>query len=248
MKKNVLVVGGSGFIGGAIAKALEEEGCKVFSTSRSGKNGFINLDEIKSGKNGFIRLDVTIPATIEITRLIMNEEAVKLDAIVYAVGDCPKGGFVKELGKRLTDINPAELQKNLDLHVTGLLNVVQGLLPCLKDGGHIIVMSSSVTRLNNEPAFRVPRFLTIGHYAAAISAKDALIGWLRKDQQIVERDIKIDRLAPPAVDSPFHEGTPKEFSPPALLPVAKIVEAVMYALTFDKEQLDVDFTCKFPNQ
>lgn len=234
MKKNVLVVGGSGFIGGAIATALEAEGCKVFRTSST------------AGKEKCARLDVRDLGSIEATAMGFEAAKVQLDAIIYAVGNCPKGGFAEELGKRLTDIDPAELQKNLDLHVTGFLNVVQGLLPCLKDGGHIIVLSSSVTRLNNESAYKVPRFLTIGHYAAAISAKDALIGWLRKDQQILERDIKIDRLAPPAVDSPFHEGTPKEFAPSKLLPVGKIIEAVFYALILETAQMDNDFSCELP--
>lgn len=225
---NVLVIGGSGFIGGAIARELEVQGHKVFKTS------------LTEGRSGCARLDVMDIGSIEATTVAF-ESVGKLDAIVYAVGNCPKGGFMNEINKPLTVIDSSELRKNLELHVEGFLNVVQGLWPLLTDGGHIVVVSSAITRLNDAPA---PPFLTVGHYAAAKAAQDALIGWLRKDQNILEKGIKIHRLAPPAVDSPFHVGTPEQFSPPALLPVGVISSAAVMAL-YMTHNYETDFSSFF---
>jgi len=92
--------------------------------------------------------------------------------------------------------------------------------------------SSAVTRLKG--AF--PPFLQAHYHASVISALDWLIEGMRHDPVMAGMGIKIHRLAPIAVNTPFHTGGPR---PPKLLEVEDVVREVLAALaseeTVDKE-------------
>lgn len=236
---DVLVVGGTGSIGKAVVAALLREGAHVRVLTRYERRARHKLADLLQEYNSKDieddRLDISE------TDVIANKDLWKvhhffhvseedegessLNAIVYTVGHCPPGGFDEAVKTPLTEQTGFQLRQELDLHVIGLGNVASELIPCLMPGGHLLVISSAITRLTDE---QCPPWLHAGHYAAAKAAQDELVRWLRRDPLVKENKILIHRLAPAAVDTPFHQGC--KHSPPAMLPVEEVACHVLRAL------------------
>lgn len=151
----------------------------------------------------------------------------KLDGIIYAVGHCPPGGFSEAIKYSLSQLPLETYQNEIGMHQVGVLNVFQCLLPNLKDGGCFVFLSSAITRLKD----KFPPAMHAHYHASVIAAEDWLIEGMRHDPVVAERQIKIHRLAPAAVDTPFHHGGPQ---PPKLIPVGLVAEEVVRALGSDK--------------
>ncbi|MFA6353614.1 MAG: SDR family oxidoreductase [Candidatus Paceibacterota bacterium] len=214
MKKQFLIVGGTGSIGGAIAD-------EIFSHSHS---------VVITGKK---ELDVT------------NEESIRdffssfpsFDGMVYAVGSCPPKGYMKEIETPLSKIDVSRLSTDFNLHVVGLLRVVQQMKGVLKESSPILVISSGITRI---PDCGCPANLYAGHYATIKASQNELVKWLRRDPFIREKGILIHRLGVGAVDTPFHEGASEELKPPILYSLEEVAKRAIKALD-SRKVVDYDF-------
>lgn len=109
------------------------------------------------------------------------------------------------------------------MHQIGALNTFQYMLDRVSDEGCFVFMSSAITRLKDQ----FPPFLQAHYHASVIGALDFLVDGMRQDPAVIERRIKIHRIAPAAVDTPFHATGPK---PPKLIPVGEVVEEIIKAL------------------
>ncbi|OHA20103.1 MAG: hypothetical protein A2836_01435 [Candidatus Taylorbacteria bacterium RIFCSPHIGHO2_01_FULL_45_63] len=147
----------------------------------------------------------------------------KLDGVIYAVGHCPPNGFPEAVKYPLSQLPLERYLNEINMHQVGVLNVFQCMLKNLKDGGCFVFISSAITRLKGQ----FPPFLQAHHYASAISAKDWLVEGMRHDPITTRRRIKVHRLAPVAVDSPFFDGSPR---PPEIIPISTVVDEIVLAL------------------
>lgn len=235
-KGEVLVVGGSGSIGWPICRALIAEGYQVISMTRGihPRPEEYTLHLTGTHKRAILReinCDVTNPFAIQqnVGRCIgdgrLFQTYVRFSAIIYAVGDCPPGKFDSAVALPICDIDDGELSHELNIHLVGLLNVVRKLHVYLQPSGHIVVISSAITRLTDTTC---PPWLHAGHYAAAKAAQDELVRWFRRDPNMKDRNILVHRLAPAAVDTPFHQGC--QHQPPAMLSVDDVADRVIDCL------------------
>jgi NAD(P)-dependent dehydrogenase (short-subunit alcohol dehydrogenase family) len=220
----VLVVGGSGSIGWPICRALIAQGYQVISLTRGIHPRPAEYDMRLNGTTEKVQLREINCSVIcmDYVRLFIRRP---LAAIIYAVGDCPPGKFDAAVKVPLCDIDDGILIHELNILLVGLLNVVRKLYACLQPSGHVVVISSAITRLTDATC---PSWLHAGHYAAAKAAQDELVRWFRRDPNIKDRNILVHRLAPAAVDTPFHQGC--QHQPPAMLSVDDVAQRVLDAL------------------
>ncbi|MGB9608792.1 MAG: SDR family NAD(P)-dependent oxidoreductase, partial [Minisyncoccia bacterium] len=148
----------------------------------------------------------------------------KLDGIIYAVGHCPPNGFQDAIKHPLSQLSLDKYRSEINMHQVGVLNVFQCMTPKLKDGGCFVFISSAITRLKGQ----FPPFLQAHYHASVISAEDWLIEGMRNDPLIIKRKIKVHRVAPAAVDTPFYQGYqgPK----PKLIPIERVAKEIVHAL------------------
>jgi NAD(P)-dependent dehydrogenase (short-subunit alcohol dehydrogenase family) len=200
---NVVVLGADGHIGSSAVEALKKIGHDVTSLGKRDYNVAIG---------GYPLID---PKAV--------------DAVLYAVGHCPADGFKEAVRYPLSEFPPSAFMRETDSHVRGPYNVYRQFLPVLRDGGKFIFMSSAATQLLLMPRDKRPLGLNIYAHLAVIAAEDVLIEGMRMDPETASRDIRIHRIAPPAIgDSPFHKGMPPS---PRAVTTSQVVAAIIGALT-----------------
>lgn len=179
-----IVFGAAGHIGSAVCNKLSARPGKDNTVSPWGRN--IYDVAAKYGR-------VYLPSSKSV------------DAIIYCVGHCPPGGFLEAVTVPLSQYSPVKFRKEIGWHIEGPFNVFQEFLPTMRDGGHMVFMSSAITRILHMPRATRPLFHPY-HHIAVIAAEDALIEGMRMDPEVIKRGIKIHKIMPPAIsDSPFHK-------------------------------------------
>ncbi|HBE90024.1 MAG: hypothetical protein A3E37_00140 [Candidatus Andersenbacteria bacterium RIFCSPHIGHO2_12_FULL_46_9] len=228
-KGQVLVVGGSGSIGWPICRALLAEGYRVISMTRGihprpEEYAFHLTGTYEKAMLREINCNVVFSNVLDGVAL-HSQTREQLSAIVYAVGHCPPGGFDNEVSIPLCYLDGQVLTDELNRQVIGLLHVMGSLYSRIQPSGHVVVISSAITRLTDETC---PPWLHAGHYATAKAAQCELVRWFRRDPNIKDRNILVHRLAPAAVDTSFHQGC--QHQPPAMLSVDDVAQRVLDAL------------------
>lgn len=219
---------GAGHIGVQLINRLSEEGQEIFVGTRSIERSMQKDMHLHEKIRKMEAVDVGYE--VKIARFVLNLPAV--DAVIYCVGHCPAGGFVEAAIKHPLSTLPLEqYQREIAIHQIGVLNVFQQMLPKMRDGGCFVFLSSAITRLKGN----FPPFLNAHHHASVISAEDWLIEGMRHDPEVKRRNIKIHRIAPAAVDTPFHHGEGQK--PPAMISVEAVVTEIIAAT---QSGLDVD--------
>ncbi len=109
----IVIFGGSGTIGSAVASRLGEAGHEVVTASRSGQH----------------RVDITDPESVQ----ALFERLGKVDAVVSAVGGGP---FVST-----PEASPEQVQEGLSGKLAGQMNVVLKGLPYVSDAGSFTLTS-----------------------------------------------------------------------------------------------------------
>ncbi|HEX6022475.1 MAG TPA: SDR family oxidoreductase [Solirubrobacter sp.] len=143
---HVLVTGGSGAIGGAIAAAFSAAGADVMVTSRSGRVG--------------IAMDLEAPETIDAA--VAEASADGLDTLVVNAVRWPNG-----FAERFEELDGNEWRAVLRANVEGAFALVQAALPALRESnaGRIVLISSGAAEEGHPPA---------PHYVAAKAALHGL--------------------------------------------------------------------------
>lgn len=233
--QRVLVLG-AGAIGGEIALSLYRKGYGVWVASRSN-------EKLERLRDRCVEVEPEVPNPTELTCWVMDVRHISassgiglnlwhtLDpgvwAMIYAVGSGPPGGFTKAIETPLSTLRKGAWEDTVGMYVTGFMDACCVLLPMMREGGHIVAISSAITRLTPETC---PPWLHAWHYVAAKAALDKLVQGFRHDPLVRRKNILVHRIAPAAVDTPFHHGAPPDRQPPALLPVQTVVDEVLAAL------------------
>lgn len=214
-----VIVGGSGHIGRAIGQALLDAGHDVILVAR-GAAGLRDAARNMTPSPRTLSADFTDEYAVAQTLLSLRSEHGRLDSIIYSAGVEPDPDVP------LADYPSSAWRVTLDTYATGFFYVLREAFRLLEVGGHIVAIGSAVTRM---PGDRLPPGIFVGHYSAAKAALDELCKWARREAH--ERSLLLSRLAPGAVDVPFHRNAPPHRKPAAVLPLAIIAERVAFALT-----------------
>jgi NAD(P)-dependent dehydrogenase (short-subunit alcohol dehydrogenase family) len=143
--KVVIVTGGTSGIGLATAKAFSQEGASVFITGRRKEALDAAVTQI-GGRTIGVQADMS--KLVDIDRLYdaVQQKHSQIDVVFANAG----GGEMAPLGA----ITEEHYQKTFDTNVKGTLFTVQKALPLMRDGGSI-VLTSSTTSISGTPAFSV---------------------------------------------------------------------------------------------
>lgn len=216
--KTYLVFGAAGSVGQEVVRQLLAAGDRVIACVR-------RLPEDARDEPNLIHHpveDVGNPWSVNWYARYLKKDFGDLDGVVYAVGHCPPGGSLDAVSRPLSQISPKRYLDEINMHQVGALKVFQGMLGGVKDGGCFVFLSSAITRFDTFPSA-----IQAHYHASVIAAQDWLVRGMRHDPNVISRNIKIHRIAPSAVDTPFHHGGPQ---PPKLLPVTFVAEEVFRAL------------------
>ena len=181
--KVAVVTGGNSGIGLAIAKRFVEEGGYVFITAR--RQGELDKAVESIGKNvRAISGDLSHIAEIEKIAGVVKEEKGKVDVIVS------NAGFTERYA--IEDITPENFDKSFDLMARAPVFLVQKLLPLMKTGGSIILVSSAIHQLGyaNHTAYSATK-ATNRSYARTWAA------------EFKGRGIRVNTLSPGLTDTPI---------------------------------------------
>lgn len=234
-RKNYAVFGAAGSIGKAVVRELladsDDHSVCAFTHSYCRSVNIENYEERRTRLSLMIvavenRDDLEHESNYFSGKLKGYPRSTAFDGIIYTVGHCPPDGFPEAIRYPLSQLPVENYLKEIQMHQIGALNVFQVFLKNLNDGGCFLFLSSAITRLKGQ----FPPFLQCYHYASAIASEDWLIEGMRNDPAVIERGIKIHRIAPAAVDTPFHRPGPK---PPRLIPMSEVVEEIVAALQSD---------------
>lgn len=159
--KVVVITGGTGVLGKAIAKYLALEGAKVVILGRRAEAGNAIVADIKAegGEAMFLTTDVMNQSVLEQNLTDIVAAYGRVDSLLNAAGGNMPGATIAPDGT-FFDLKPEEFQKVLDLNLTGTVIPSQVFLKqMVKQGEGTIVNFSSMA------AFRP--MTRVAGYAAA---------------------------------------------------------------------------------
>jgi NAD(P)-dependent dehydrogenase (short-subunit alcohol dehydrogenase family) len=180
--KIAVITGGNSGIGLATAKRFVEEGAHVVITGRREKD----LKEAAAfiGRNVMtVAGDVSNLEDLDRLYAVVKEKHGHIDILFANAG----GGTIAPL----VTSTEAQFDKTFDINVKGLFFTVQKALPLFKDGGSIILTSSSANVLG------VPGFTA---YAASKAAVRSFArGWT---MELKDRKIRVNSMSPGPIETP----------------------------------------------
>lgn len=224
-KKVVVVAGGTGCIGNAIVKKMLSEDCKIAVISRGNHqtSDELILNSNKQGLVTFHKADVSREEQVRNCILEIIQIHEKIDFFVYSAGIAP------DTDVPLTNYKLEDWENTFDVYVKGFFLCFRECMKVMKPSGHILAISSAVTRFSSD---NLPPIYA-GHYAASKAALDELLKWGKREAH--EKGILLSRIAPAAVDTPFHQNAPNYRKPPAVISLTQLADEVAKALLKKEE-------------
>src|SRR6266508_3075943 len=209
-KKVAIVTGASLGIGRATALALAEQGASVALASRNGEALSTLAEELKhQGRQALvIPTDVTQRDQVEaLVREVVGQWG-RVDILISNAGEYIRAP--------ITDLNPVDLQRSLDVNFFGGVYCVKAVLPHMlaQKSGHIVFVTSMDGKIGLPPD------------APYVSAKFALTGFCEVlRQEVHDSGISVTNVLPGRVDTPMIENLKFSWISPKLAPesVAKAI-------------------------
>lgn len=186
LNKVAIVTGASSGIGRATALALAKQGALVALAARRGDALFALAEEInRQGGNAIaVQTDVSVREQVEqMVRKVLDHWG-RVDILVANAGEY--------IQSPILDLDPADVQRSLDVNFFGSLYCIKAVLPQMVDRkkGHIVVVTSMDGKIGLPPD------------APYVSAKFALTGFCEVlRQEMYERGISVINVLPGRVDT-----------------------------------------------
>ena len=189
--KVVVITGGTGVLGKAIAKYLAKEGSKVVILGRRAEAGESIVAEIKAegGEAMFLKTDVMNQEVLEQNLADIVAAYGRVDSLLNAAGGNMPGATIAPTGT-FFDLKPEEFQKVLDLNLTGTVIPTQVFLePMVKQGKGSIINFSSMA------AFR-PMTRVAGYAAAKAGISNFTAFMATECAKKYGEGIRVNAIAP----------------------------------------------------
>ena len=199
IKDNVVVItGGTGVLGRAIAIHLADQGAKVVIMGRKAEVGNEIVKEIKEngGEAMFLVTDVMNREILEQNLADILAAYGRVDALLNAAGGNMPGATVAPTGT-FFDLKIEEFQRVLDLNLTGTVLPTQVFLKPMveQNKGAIVNFSSQAARDGGGPGASM--------YA---TAKAAVMCHTRSmAKELGPQGIRVNALAPGMINTSFHD-------------------------------------------
>lgn len=195
-----IVTGGSRGLGRNTALSIARQGGDVILTYRSGADGakaVVTEIERIGRKAVALQLDVgdvsAIPTFVESVRSALKTTWIR-DTVDHLINNAGHGEMAA-----FAETTEAQFDLLFNVHVKGVYFLTQGLLPLLADGGHIVNLSSGLTRVSY-PGFSA--------YSAAKGAVEILTLYMAKE--LGSRGITVNTIAPGAIETDFLGGAVRD--------------------------------------
>ncbi|MEX0723177.1 MAG: SDR family oxidoreductase [Gracilimonas sp.] len=215
--KIVLIVGGSGGIGSAVAKKLGAEGAKVVLAARNKSKAEEVAKEIndKGGEAFAIETDVTDQSAVGRMASEIENQLGKIDVLINAFGQ----GIIQPF----MDIDPKDAKEIIDVNVYGTFLVTQTVMKHMKEDEPISVVMFPGTMgkyvMKNASVYAASKFAIQGFTKALIEEQ-------RRGK------IKFSLLYLGGVDTPFwdDERVNMKVKKEMMLTPEEVADAVFYAV------------------
>ena len=183
--KNILMTGGAGGIGSAIAQKFIDEGFKVYSIDIASQN--LNPS--------FINIEGNVTSITSLRKIKKELKAIEFSHIITLAGRA-----LEDEWKKINRISIKTINKSISLNLVGQLNVIRFFNNQLKGCNKSIVLMSSINAFGG---FGLP------YYSAA---KMGLIGYMNatKDEFKAQKT-RINVVAPGTVVTEATKKEPKDF-------------------------------------
>ena len=209
-KKVAIVTGASLGIGRATALALAEQGASVALASRNGEALSTLAEELKHQGRQALVIPTDVTQREEVEALVREVVAQwgRVDILISNAGEYIRAP--------ITDLDPATIQRSLDVNFFGGVYCVKAVLPHMlkQKSGHIVFVTSMDGKIGLPPD------------APYVSAKFALTGFCEVlRQEVRDRGISVTNVLPGRVDTPMIENLKFSWISPKLAPesVAKAI-------------------------
>ena len=189
--KVVVITGGTGVLGKAIALHLAEEGAKVVILGRKAEVGNAIVNEIKAngGEAMFLTTDVTNRELLEQNLADILKAYGRIDALLNAAGGNMPGATIAPTGT-FFDLKIEEFQRVLELNLTGTVLPTQVFLkPMVEQKAGAIVNFSSMA------AFR-PMTRVAGYAAAKAGISNFTAFMATEVAKKFGEGIRVNAIAP----------------------------------------------------
>lgn len=175
--KTSMVWGGSGGIGSAIVKELEDNDFKIVSISREKQDFGDTVAEVKCS-------DVGNPEEVAGAAEKASDSVNEFNLWVYAIGDITSA--------KITDLDPGTWERISDANLKGAYLAAKHSIPFLAEDAHMVFIGA-VTERTQLPG--------LSAYVSAKAGIESFAQVLRKE----ERNLDVSVLRPKAVDTKFWE-------------------------------------------
>ena len=199
--KIALITGANRGVGKSTALTLAQRGIGIIATYNSHREGAdaVVADIRKmGGKAAAIKLDVTQiksfdDFTGQVSQILEKEFGrTPFDYLVNNAGTAQR--------TLIKDLSEEQFDGLVDVHFKGVFFLTQKLLPLMNDGGHVIFISSALTRLTHPSGVAV--------YAAVKGAIEVMTRYIAAEY--AGRKIRANCVAPGALDTDFGGGRTDE--------------------------------------
>ncbi len=200
MNKVALITGGSRGLGRSAALKLAERNVDIILTYHSNEQAAQQVvDQIKQKgqKAAAIQCDtrdVTLFDTWAKTLGSVLKEQFGRDTFDYLLNNAGTG-----LDASIEETNPDDFDDMINIHVKGPFFFTQKLLPLIERGGHVVNVSSGLTRFS---------FPGSAAYAMAKGAVEVMTRYMAKE--FAPKGIRVNTLAPGAVATDFRGGAVRD--------------------------------------
>lgn len=196
MNKIAFITGGSRGIGRDAALKLAEQNIDIILTyHRNEKAALDVVEKIKEkGQNAFaiqsdIR-DITLFDDLVKTLSFVLKEQFGRESFDYLLNNAGTG-----LHTSIEETSIDDLDDMLNIHVKGPFFLTQKLLPLIENGGHIVNISSGLTRFSISGS---------AAYAMAKGAVEVMTRYMAKE--FASKGIRVNTIAPGAIATDFRDG------------------------------------------
>lgn len=189
--KVVVITGGTGVLGKAIALHLAEEGAKVVILGRKAEVGNALVDEIKGngGEALFLTTDVLNREALEQNLADILKAYGRVDALLNAAGGNMPGATIAPTGT-IFDLKTEEFQRVLELNLTGTVLPTQVFLKAMVEQ-----KSGAIVNFTSMAAFR-PLTRIAGYSAAKAGISNFTAFMAAEVAKKFGEGIRINAIAP----------------------------------------------------
>lgn len=193
--KVAVVTGGANGIGRAIALRFAQEGAVTVVVDRDEPNAreTLSLIEKKGGTGFFVPADVSDREQTDRMIETVIERTKRVDILVTAAAIMERISML--------DCSKEDFARTMDTNIHGVMNCVQGVIPCMKDQGRgKIIIMSSLASVHGRAG-----------YVAYAAAAGTLTGFTRNAAyRLGQFGICVNGIAPGVIDTDFPESLKDE--------------------------------------